>query len=516
MNYAWGFEALVWPFWALGGVAGLFAWRWALSLLAFAIVARLASRMGARAPAVAVTIALAALIVRDRAAIRPESVVAVLIPLELWILEIRRRGGPDRSAWLVAIQCAWANVHLSWPLGILLIAVYQVEDWLVARSAAPASSPRRGSLLLIGMAGLAASLLNPFGWHALAQPFLYLFVQRSSAIYRAIEELRPLAAKDLLRTWAFLFLAGWPLLILARARRHGLDRVEAALCAAFTALSILGIRYLGPYALVAAPFVARDLDEGLRDLPRPAFLRAAAAGPALVLAAIAGIGWFGMVRPTRTGAAPPLGVDVEWSLLPAEATAFMEAHGVRGHGFNSFEAGGWLLHRFWPDSTRLPFIDIHQAGTPEDLDDYAALGRDPAAWRALEARRRFEWALAWSASQANAIDQDSSFVPVFREDAAVLYVRRDGPLAEVAARFGYRALPGGGSGLGRVIEAAAHDPALASRAEAEARRAVREARHHGLALAVLGSLEGARGDTAASRRDLEEAVRIRPALRPAR
>src|SRR5262249_8388383 len=34
---SWLFRALVWPFWSVGGVWGLFAWRWLTTLLAFGL-----------------------------------------------------------------------------------------------------------------------------------------------------------------------------------------------------------------------------------------------------------------------------------------------------------------------------------------------------------------------------------------------------------------------------------------------------------------------------------------------
>src|SRR5207249_4570992 len=109
----------------------------------------------------------------------------------------------------------------------------------------------------------------------------------------------------------------------------------------------------------------------------------------------------------------PFGFDVQWGRLPSRTCDFMEAHGVRGHGFNAFELGGWLLFRFWPDTTRLPFIDIHQAGTDQDLNDYLAMMSDPQIWRALDGRRHFLWAMTQTPIEADAIDADSSFVPVF-------------------------------------------------------------------------------------------------------
>src|SRR5207253_2008418 len=35
VDYAWGFEALLWLFWKIGAMWGLFAWRWIVTLAAF-------------------------------------------------------------------------------------------------------------------------------------------------------------------------------------------------------------------------------------------------------------------------------------------------------------------------------------------------------------------------------------------------------------------------------------------------------------------------------------------------
>src|SRR6185295_6079272 len=48
MNSAWLFRALIWKFWSAGGVWGLFEWRWATTLGAFALLWAAARRMGAR------------------------------------------------------------------------------------------------------------------------------------------------------------------------------------------------------------------------------------------------------------------------------------------------------------------------------------------------------------------------------------------------------------------------------------------------------------------------------------
>src|SRR5439155_12278110 len=125
-------------------------------------------------------LALGALLYRQRSQARPETLVAVLLALEIWILEARRAGGRDRSWWLVPIACAWANVHISYYIGLFVIGIYALGDLAgPRRDAAPGSAPgARGRLWLVLLAGIAASFVNPFGWRALWQPFEYFLYWR--------------------------------------------------------------------------------------------------------------------------------------------------------------------------------------------------------------------------------------------------------------------------------------------------------------------------------------------------
>src|SRR5262249_16001505 len=44
---SWLFRVLLWPFWNLGGLLGLYAWRWLTTFAAFALAYLAARRMGA-------------------------------------------------------------------------------------------------------------------------------------------------------------------------------------------------------------------------------------------------------------------------------------------------------------------------------------------------------------------------------------------------------------------------------------------------------------------------------------
>src|SRR5262245_27580567 len=72
VNYAWGFEALVWPFWNLGGVTGLFAWRWLMTLATFGLAFSAARAMGTRSLVPIPVAVLCAMVFRSHTLVRPE------------------------------------------------------------------------------------------------------------------------------------------------------------------------------------------------------------------------------------------------------------------------------------------------------------------------------------------------------------------------------------------------------------------------------------------------------------
>src|SRR5262245_8950713 len=117
---SWLFCALIWPFWLVGGLKGLFAWRWLTTLAAFALAWATARRLGATALTPLVVLCVCGLAYRQRSQIRPETLAAVFLALSLWLLETRRQlraagaQGAGRSWWMVAVMWAWVNAHLSY------------------------------------------------------------------------------------------------------------------------------------------------------------------------------------------------------------------------------------------------------------------------------------------------------------------------------------------------------------------------------------------------------------------
>ncbi|MEO5618729.1 MAG: tetratricopeptide repeat protein [Candidatus Eisenbacteria bacterium] len=470
VNPSWGFRALVWPFWQVGEVCGLFAWRWATTLGAFTLLWLAARRMGARGMGPLAALAACAVLYRMRVQIRPETLAAVLLAFQIWILETRRHGGPNRSLALLPIALVWANCHISYFLFFVVLGAHALDD-LMRDSDAPAGG--RFRLLAIGAASLVVMLINPWGWQTLWQPFAYQLEWRREAIFATIGELgRPRWAEELWNGALVLGLAV-PALFLWRWRRTkggpAPDRVQLVMLLVFCAMAVSSMRFLGFFALALAPYLARDLDAWLATRRWPRWTAAPWARSAGVAAVSLGI-----ALPSWTLPGAQMGPGMDWSESPVAACDFIARHDVHGRNFNSFELGGYLLWRFWPEKDRLPFMDIHVAGTRDDRRAYLEAHRDPDAWRALEAKHRFDWILLRHRELPgdrllDTLDEDSTWALVFVDDVAALYTRRDGPL-EAGSRFEYQTVPAGHAGLGALGAACGSDTALRRRARAEFER----------------------------------------------
>ncbi len=511
------FRAMLWPFWDVGGVWGLYLWRWLTTVAAFGIAWATARHIGARGAAALVALVACALVYRQRSQVRPETLAVVLLALQIWLLESRRRGGVDRWPWLVGIAWAWVNTHISFLLGFVVLAVHlldaHVAAWRARRAAADAEAAGQSlrRLWLVVLACLAISFVNPFGARALWRPFEYLLYWRNDPLFLVIGELRPIEWSVNWRNGLPLLMIGWPALQLWRARRSGLDRVEGLLCLAVTGWALSSARFLSFFAVAAAPYVARDLDAWVasRRWPEwsaPPWRRAALASTACVL--------LGLAEWTRSDF--PLGVALDWKYYPVRACDFMKATGVRGRGYNTFNFGGYQLYRFWPERDRLPFIDIHpEEATPEKRRLYVLASQEQQAWVELQDRYRIDYALLARLTfkrdrLPDFLDADPRWALVFMDDAAALFVRRDGSLRAIADRHAYRLLPAGNLRLGQLGEACRRDPALRARFAAELERQVRESPYNATALSLHANLAILDGRLTAALDDLRRAVAADP------
>jgi hypothetical protein len=515
---SWLFRVALWPFAAAGGVAGIYVWRWLTTLVAFALLwaaARAGATRGATGLAAIFSLLWWALLYRYRSQARPETLVAVLLAAQLWLLQSRRALAArtaserlDRAWWAVPLTAVWVNVHLSYVLALVVTGAYALDDMWRRRREPPATRFRLVAVLLVSV---AACFANPYGLALVRQPFDFALVERHEPIMRTIAELKPLPWGPYLPTGLPLLLVLGVALALWRWRRAGLDLAELAILAAFIPAGLQTQRFIGYTALALAPFLARDASEFWATRRWPGWV--ARPWPRLVLAALAAAL---LLAPGLSG--PALRPAMRWreSGFPIAACDAIAAQGVRGRSFNLFSHGGYLLWRFWPERDRLPFMDVHQTGTSEDRAEYFPAMFDSATWVAFDRHHHFDWVLLGRLAATRTplldwLDADSThWALTFVDDVAALYVRRDGVGAQAAARWRYRVLPGGRTRLALIADRMAHDPALRSAFVTELERSARESRWSAGTEQMLGSIAMVDGRPADALGHFDAARRMDP------
>ena len=218
----------------------------------------------------------------------PESITLLGLAVQLWLLHRFGLTGRPRDLWaLVGVQLLWVNLDPRAWIGLLVLLLYGLGEWLGARQDRPGlGGPDQRKLYWKVTGGVAlACLLNPFHIHALLAPLvLYgteypalqdynLLLGQSVSIDRL--QYYPLTAifyhQGHWGNWSWLnyhVIASLLVLVAAAVaiflNRRRADWGHVTVLVGLTALSLLGIRELAPAALVAAVLAGLNAQDWYR------------------------------------------------------------------------------------------------------------------------------------------------------------------------------------------------------------------------------------------------------------
>jgi tetratricopeptide (TPR) repeat protein len=483
-NTEWLFGVALYGVYVLGGLTAVVILKAALLAVTAALLWRTAV-LSSAAPgddggrvhdAVAVGVVLAALLaMRYRFVERPDVALMVFIAATIYALDAFIIEGRRRALYLlVPMTMIWANVHPSVIVAggpFAAVVGGGLVLWTVGRRrgeirGAPTFAQLR-VVACVGAAVVLASLLNPYGWDAITLPFRLAgsewFTQEVTELQRPQLGEHPIAL-------AFGVLLAATLLLSIRRVPIG----EVLLAAPFAWLALSGTRFVFLFPLVAAPLVARGLTEMLASARlarwrRPLTIVASTAVLAVTVAValvVANVGPLA-ARDRRPG------VGVDPRAVPEGALAYLDRVGVAGRVFNAFHFGGYVSWRDFP--RRAPIIDGRAWVPPALIEEIHFARVYPAHLARLQATYGFEAAIMDYASFAGEpLDEvapgadaglnSAAWALVYWDDAALVYLRRAGAFAAVAARDEYRHLrpANGAPALARALQSGAPADAVAA------------------------------------------------------
>jgi hypothetical protein len=505
----WLFHAALYVVRQLAGDVGVGLWRAGWSGLAMALALGLARLSGAGIMATALVAPLMFAVVRERLAARPEQVTVAFLLLFLFVFERARRADRDRTAWLIPIQIAWANLHPGWFLGPVVAGLHALFEGLLG-----CSTSRRRALrwAVLGTALYAAGAVGPRPLDTLSLRLMRDV--RADPMMFTIEELRSWNwtgdhARPFTALLALALAAG--LLGGRRAWRGSRPLTVAALLALAAGCASLRFQALG--ALVALPALATALGSPWTKAPAllpaggrrlAAYLKAALVG----LAAVAGLTW--MAADAKRF---PLGFAPLDDAVPVRAVALADSLGLQGPVLNTSWYGGYLL---WARGEHhLPIQDTRNLGSAAFRSRFVRARLDPVALDSLLA----DWGFTYAVLEPpmNPIDRLAvqlfhrpDWALVFADDAGLLFVRRDRAPTFTAERA-YRLMSPDYGELGAVAARTQGDPGLERALTAELERSRRESPLDARASLWLGLLALARGHAREALRWFDHVERLAPA-----
>ncbi|MDT8285635.1 MAG: hypothetical protein RQ748_00875 [Elusimicrobiales bacterium] len=382
VNFEWLPQLLYYAVHSAGGFPALVLLKSAL--LALTLLAVRASLVqNGRAAALPFALPLFTAAIVSACDLRPENFSVLFFAVTLLALEkLRLKGGGVSARSLAATAlffALWANSHAGYVYGLILVLFYAAGSFLDGRRGTPPAA-RPGVFLKLFAVGLAASLLNPYGWKVFAVMMDHQRHIADLSLY--IMEWAPFDITSPYQWPYALTLAGSAVALVFFTARTG--RPPAAHLASllfFGYASLSHVRHT-PFFMIAAVTFFAALPWERAVPPRGArVLKAAAAAALLGLA-----GWFypRLVWSQYDGTARTLVLGSEGL---AEFLRANQAPLSRLRMFNHWGWGGWLGWELAPEYK--VYVDgryLFHARLPE-LEE---LRSSPDAWRRLIERDGLE------------------------------------------------------------------------------------------------------------------------------
>ena len=353
---------------------------------------------------------------------RPHLMTYLLTAATAYLVYLYKWKQTDRLWVIPLVFVLWVNVHGGYISGFMLLGAVLAGE--IANRALGFSGPevlslkRWRKLLIITLISGAALLINPYTFDALLLPFktvnigvLQDFIQEwASPNFHELYQ-QPLVWMLL----ATLVVIGWS------GRR--LDASDAAVLVVFAYISFLARRNVGLFALVCAPVLSRHAT-ALIGQYRWGQRRLSNGSPILNWIIVVVIGLAALLK-MWVPLAPTLQQQAEAKILPVDAANWIAQQQPVGPMFNSYNWGGYLLWRLWP---QYPVYTDGRTDLYDNafLQEYLTVLTGSADTPTLFDERGIKLVVVEQESRLAAqLLESDDWQEVYRDDVAAILTRRE-------------------------------------------------------------------------------------------
>lgn len=343
----------------------------------------------------------------------------------------------DRLWVLPVIFVVWANMHGGYIAGFMLIGALLAGEilnrllaWLgVAHTESGTASsniqhPTSNflawrcwrKLFIITVISVVALLINPF---TIGTWLLPLKTVNIGVLQDFIQEWQSPNFHELFQqpmVWLLLL----TLVVIGWSGRK-LDATDAVTVALFAYITFLARRNIGLFALVCAPVLSRHA-EALWQQSRWAERRLSRGQPLLNWVLLIMIALAAVIK-IALPLLPSTLTKAEQEILPLGAVEWIEQNRPVREMFNSYNWGGYLLWRLWPQ------YPVYADGRTDVYDDkflreYMGVTLAQGEWQAVLDRRKVGFIMIEAGSVLDTfLQREPGWRETYRDKLAVIYVR---------------------------------------------------------------------------------------------
>lgn len=343
ITHEWLAELIFYGVWHAGGYWTLMVFCAVLAALTYALVLRRSLLSGGNLLISLALILLIGSLTFELWIPRPQVFAYLFFAAELYFLERYRRGGGKIWLWSIPpLILVWSNMHASVVLGLAVLALYALGAWFKRRSPDSFGGPfpNEKPAPLWGILGFSAlmSLVNPNGIHLWTYNFT---VQQTLAVLK-VEEWQPIE-NFFARDWGarafaleIIFICVMFVWQFVRSRERR-DITSLGLVLGVGLMPFISVRHVAWWPLAVIPSLAVVI--GALSASWHHRIGNVGAGKIFL-----GIGIFLLALGIWRIPADYFNQDT----VPVHAADFIERAGLKGHFFNFYNHGGYLIWRFWP------------------------------------------------------------------------------------------------------------------------------------------------------------------------
>jgi hypothetical protein len=418
-EYSWFFDILIFKLNAWFGLKGLVGYTVTMLALVTMALHRLARRLQPDF-IIAVLLTFGAIFcLVNLWTPRPWWFTILFFVLEIDILMHARKTGNTAGLFLLPVIFAlWANVHIQFVIGLLVLALALGESVLAHRWKGIEARIDPLRLGLVALACVVGAMANPYGWTIYKVAYQ---VGSQPGIMNKVSEFMAMPFRGL-QDYGVLALALAATAVLARARRFQLFETLLLTLAIF--LSFRSERDVWIVVTVAVAIVSA----GIQSTPESRFELTAKFAP-VVMAATALAVWISF--PLQGINNVDLAAQAA-AKLPVRAVEFVKQKGLKGPLFNDYGWGGYLI---WNPAMPVSIDGRTNVHGDERID------RSVQTWGGAR-----DWATDTELVSANLVigpvnmplvqllRTDPDFELVYEDKIAVVFVARKGNSPQASGR----------------------------------------------------------------------------------